>query len=431
MLAGRAGHRVVAVPRPDFFRMNADLDRVIAVLDADLGLLLSYQEIYDGQQLVITELTDLRLDPPGAADPGQFLPPPGLPVAEEKPLFPGNYAIPGVAGQAARMVAGPAAAVLGLAARHAPMKSPGPARTDEPIPDPGQADPDRLAPVGADLVNLLNRTGRRPPACTGVLHGWTDEAVTMRMLAATRAKLPPLIDGIAGPDQLWDALSNRTQGTTHRITRLTVAMPGRYRIDHLAGARPHEPATIACDGERLWKVYPNRVAAGPAKPLGAEFARLIDQVGLLSGWQLSAAGEVEVDGRPGFLVVAESDASADPDPPRTGGLAGALGGHIEVVIDAELGIVLRETAYFEDRPARLFELTEVSAEVDPAAFRIEIAAGTRTVGAGLLSDLDLPGPVKAAKIAVGLGTAGVIAGAAALTGWLQKRPAEQKRPSGG
>lgn len=183
---------------------------------------------------------------------------------------------------------------------------------------------------------------------------------------------------------------------------------------------------MACDGERLWKVYPNRVAAGPAEVLPREFASIVDRVDLLSGWELSAAGEVEVAGRRGYLVVVGGEA------PREGRLTGmpALhwpNGHVEIVIDAELGIALREATYDGDDVASLTELQNVSAQVDPGAFQVEVAPGTRTVGAGPLSDLDLPGPVKAAKAAVGLGVAGAAVGLAALSGWLQKRPAEQKR----
>jgi hypothetical protein len=131
------------------------------------------------------------------------------------------------------------------------------------------------------------------------------------------------------------------------------------------------------------------------------------------------AGEAEVDGRRGFLVVA--DRVDKLRRPGWGALfPGSLTKLVEVVVDAELGIALRETAYFEGEPARCVELRGVSAEVDPRAFRIEMSAGTRTVRAGLLSDIDLPTPVKAAKLAAGLGVAGVVA----LTGWLQKRPVQ-------
>jgi hypothetical protein len=117
--------------------------------------------------------------------------------------------------------------------------------------------------------------------------------------------------------------------------------------------------------------------------------------------------------------------------PRRGGwLFGSLTGRIEVVVDAELGIALRETTYFGGQPIACLELRNVSSQVDPGVFRIDAPPGTRTVAAGPLSDVDLPGPLKAAKVAAHVGAAGVVAGAVALTGWLQKRPAGQQPPPG-
>jgi outer membrane lipoprotein-sorting protein len=429
MVDGRAAYRVVIMPRPENPRRSPWFDQASGLADAELGILLSYQEMFGGQELNLTELTDVRLDPPGAAEPGQFQPPPGLPVTDAEPRFAGNYAIPGVAGQVARLVAGPAAAAVGFAARHAPMPSPGGA-TQEAIPAAGRVPRTRLEPVGDDLVNLLHRTGLPPLAFTAEVHQWADQAAGIRLVAAAREKLPPFIDGIAGPDQLWDALADRTQGTTHRVTRLTVAMPDKYRIDRLAGARSREPTTTACDGERLWKVYPNRVAAGPAEDLPREFGGIVDRRDLLSGWALSAAGEAEVAGRRGYLVAVAGGNLGLERSTATRDL-GWLSDYVEIVIDAELGIVLQETTYDGDDVASLTELRDVSSQVDPGAFRVEVGPRTRTVGVGPLSDLDLPGPVKAAKAAVGLGVAGAAVGFTALAGWLQKRPAGPKRPAAG
>jgi outer membrane lipoprotein-sorting protein len=408
-------------------------DHASALVDAELGILLRYEETFDGQQLKIAELTDVRLDPPAAAEPGQFLPPAGRPVRDSDQ--PGDragtrhYAAPGVVGQVARLVAGPAAAAIGFAARHMPRESPGPgtqADGEPGMPGTGRAtDPAQLMPLTDDLVNLLYRTGLPPQAFTAIAHEWTEGAVVMRMGAALRASLPPVIDGIFGPDQLWSAFGDLYPERIHQISRLTVAMPGRYRIDRLAGPQPHEPTTTACDGERLWKVYPNRVATGPAQPPVSDYVRLADQSCLLSGFELRAAGEVDVDGRRGFLVVA--NAAAGPHGPGRGALfPDSLTKHVEVVVDAELGIALRETAYFEGEPVRCIEFRGVSGHLDHGAFRIDIPAGTRTVGAGWLSDLDMPAPVKAARFAAGLG----VAGAVALTGWLQKRPTRPNAPPG-
>src|ERR1022692_4151046 len=286
VVSGRTAHRVLATPRAAVSGTGVirrrQPDQAFALVDAELGILLSYEEVFDGQQLKITELTDLLLDPPAAAEPGQFLPPPGMPVRDDGRPRDRNYALPGVVGQAARLVAGPAAAAIGFAARHL-----------------GQGSPDPSAQAA-------------------------DEAgIPVAPRAPDRAQLTPL----------------------------------------------------------------------------------------------TAGGEVEVDGRRGFLVVADGVDGLDGKWP---GDLFPMTDHVEVVMDAQLGIALRETCYFQGEPFHCIELRDVSGQVDPRAFRIDIPAGTRTVGTGLLSDLDMPTPVKVGRLAAGLGVTGVVA----LTGWLQKRPSQ-------
>jgi outer membrane lipoprotein-sorting protein len=252
-VGGRAAYRVMLTPRAALSGggviRNRHPDRASALVDAELGILLSYEETFDGQQLKIAELTDVLLDPPAAADPGQFLPPAGIPVRDdvrtgERPDAP-KYAIPSVVGQAARLVAGPAAAAIGFAARHLGRSSPDPfaqAADEAGIPvAPGATDRAQLTPLTDDLVNLLYRTGLPPQAFTATAHEWTDGAGVKRMGAALRAALPPAIDGIFGPDQLWSAVGEQFPERIDQIHRLTVAMPGRYRIDHLAGGQPTSP----------------------------------------------------------------------------------------------------------------------------------------------------------------------------------------------
>jgi hypothetical protein len=247
---GRGAYRVMLTPRAALSGggviRNRHPDRASALVDAELGILLSYEETFDGRQLKIVELADVLLDPPAAADPGQFLPPAGIPVQDHRSFGEANYALPGVLGQAARLAAGPAASAVGFAARHLSREAPAPTAQadDEPgMPGPGATDPAQRTPPTDDLVNLLYRTGLAPAAFTAMMHEWTDGAVVMRMGAAVRGMLPPVIDGIFGPDQLWSAFRDQYPERIHRISRLTVAMPDRYRIDHLSGARPQEPST--------------------------------------------------------------------------------------------------------------------------------------------------------------------------------------------
>ena len=46
-------------------------------MDAELGTLLRRAETARGELVTLTELTDLTMNPPEAADPARFAPPPG------------------------------------------------------------------------------------------------------------------------------------------------------------------------------------------------------------------------------------------------------------------------------------------------------------------------------------------------------------------
>jgi len=192
-----------------------------------------------------------------------------------------------------------------------------------------------------------------------------------------------------------------------------VSLPGKYRIDWLAG--DWQASVSACDGARQWRVYPNRVVTEPAKPLNEDWSDLIDPAWLLaSGWRLSAAGAQDVGGRRGWRIRA--------DPAEGNDLQGIQGArmfpHAAVVVDAELGIVLRLAFLVDDRPAVYFELHDVTvpAADDAAWFRVEIPPGTRVVEASSVFDyLDTPRPFRAAWTA---GKAG-LDGASAVAGWLK------------
>ena len=46
-------------------------------MDAELGILLRRIETSGGELVTLTELTDVTMNPPEAADPARFAPPPG------------------------------------------------------------------------------------------------------------------------------------------------------------------------------------------------------------------------------------------------------------------------------------------------------------------------------------------------------------------
>jgi len=427
-VGARPAYRVTAAPRalprrsdPGHYHL---LDRVEVLVDAGLGIILRSERVFRGRTLAVAEISDLTLDPPQAADPGQFAPPHGMPE-DDQPGF-GAFEPQGPGWQAAISVADAAASAMGFAVRHAPHRPrPRAVGDDEPDMPPGALDfgavMTSLVPLGDDLVNLLHRTGLAAQDFGAELHQWVDAGTAVGASQAFRSILPQPLDGIFGPDALWDAVSDRgrAEGTVHRTARLQVSMPRRYRIDYLTGNWSTKSRAVACDGERTRKLYANRVATGPTKPLEQDFATMADPAWLLNKWTLTAGGEVSVGGRRGWRIVAQ----AQDEPFRPG--PGQPFSPIESVVDAELGILLRQTCYTGGRPAARTELRNVTVPARAADFRIDLAPGMREVTdtGGLLADRDLPTPVKAAGTAAALAAGGAIAGAVAVTGWLQKRRA--------
>ena len=285
-IAGRSVQQVTATPRAMTPRRGPGdyhlLDRVEVLVDAELGILVRSERILDGQTLEVTELHDLVIDPPRAADPWIFRPPPGMPRAEYEGL--GIFAPEGFGWGAATTVA----SAMGFAVRHAPHRPPRRA-ADDTEPDMPQdaydfsATPSNGEPLGDDLVNLLHRTGLPSQDFAADLHEWTDAETVVGALQAFRSTLPQPVDGILGPDQVWDAFGERLRevGGVHRTARLLVSMPGKYRINHLTGDWRPKCKTVACDGEHTRKVYDNRVATSPARPLRKELAALADPAWLL------------------------------------------------------------------------------------------------------------------------------------------------------
>jgi hypothetical protein len=426
--AGRPARLVTATPRPLTTRTGPGdyhlLDRVEVLVDAELGILLRRELILEGRTLELTELHDVVVDPPQAADQEMFRPPPGMPREEHQ--GPSTFVPEGFGWQAAAAVAGAAASAMGFVVRHAPHRPPrradGDAEPDMPLDaydmDPAAADGE---PLGDELVNLLHRTGLPAQDFAASLHEWIDVATVVGAFDAFRSSLPQPADGILGPDQVWEAAGERAQeaGTAHRTGRLAVSMPGRYRIDQLTGGWRPRCRTIVSDGERTRKLYRDRVATGPATPLRKDLATLADPAWLLYNWVLRLTGQVSVAGRRGYRILARA-----PEPTRTWANTEPFT-LIEVIVDAELALVLRRTHYAGDRPAARSELRNLTTPAGPAEFDIHTAPGLREVTdpGGLLADLDLPVPLREAGTAVAMAAGGLIAGAGALTGWLAKRRA--------
>jgi hypothetical protein len=347
-------------------------------VDAALGIILNSEQVFGGRVLERARLHDLELDPPEAGDAALF----ALPSQVRDLDRPDGFEPSGAGWQAAGAAAGAAASAMGFAARHTPRQA---ARRTPGDPEPVMPADARRGPVpaadrspaGADLANLLHRTGRPPPAFSAELHRWQDDEAYTDVLQGYRGALPPWLDGILGPDALWDALAEHgpEDSSEHQTARLRVAMPGRYRIDYRTGNWHVRYAALACDGTHTRKIFADRVAVGPARPLTIDIAWLVDPAWLLSTWKLSAAGPARVAGRPGLRVVAEP----------TQGRVAAMGlSLVEVIVDAELGILLQHTSFAGDRPAVRTELRSVrpAGDREPGGNREAGPGGTRAAGPG-------------------------------------------------
>jgi hypothetical protein len=151
---GRAAIAIAATPRAgDRLR-----ERVEAAVDAELGILLRREERFRGQLLAVTELTDVTVNPPAAADPAGFAAPPGSHFREA----PGE-ALSSADGSNAKNVMDLAAGGLGALIKHAPHFPGRDADSDHAEAAMPSPDPDVLAAEDGsppdDLLYLLYRTG--------------------------------------------------------------------------------------------------------------------------------------------------------------------------------------------------------------------------------------------------------------------------------
>jgi hypothetical protein len=79
-VAGRDAIAAAATPRRGVLGSGSAqraYDRIEVAVDAGLGILLRRIETSGGELATLTELTEVTVNPPEAADPARFAPPPG------------------------------------------------------------------------------------------------------------------------------------------------------------------------------------------------------------------------------------------------------------------------------------------------------------------------------------------------------------------
>jgi hypothetical protein len=355
---GRDAIHVIAMPRRPLHDL---LDQADLIVDAELGILLRYQELYQGQVLISTELADLRLDPPEATDTARFTPPAGSTVdGSDQDALHEVFGGPGWA--AAKGAAGLAAGGLGALIKYC---SPDPAPQAEPDPErnmpPSSPDIDET-PLSDEILYLVYRGAAAAPEFTATLHDWNDvEAMLSRVPEGARRA------GFGGLGFLIDAASNQI-ATLHLVARCHFGGQDRYRIDYPVRAGKKMPTTVACDGQRHWQVYVDKVTAGAAAPPPRNIAELLDASWLLGG-RVSGGTELMIGERRAFRLSITGDSSV-----------GLVFLPAEAVVDAELGVLLRLTSYAGDRPVMRREFRDIIVgSGGPGDFHVDIPPGIRTI----------------------------------------------------
>ena len=149
-------------------------------MDAELGILLRRIETSGVELVTLTELTDVTVNPPEAADLARFAPPLGSNRSESPAAGPPKW----LTGPVGKNAVGLAAGGLGALIRYAPHRpGHGPAGQDPaammPSPDPAPLGPgDDISPPD-EVLDLLYRSGE-PRDLGATVRLWHDLAAMSR-----------------------------------------------------------------------------------------------------------------------------------------------------------------------------------------------------------------------------------------------------------
>jgi len=376
-VAGRDAIAVAATPRRDVLGSGSaerPYDRIEVAVDAELGILLRRIETSGGELVTLTELTDVTINPPEAADPARFAPPPGG-HRSESPGENRGATFSGPGWFAADLAAGG----LGALIRHAPHLLGHGAAGEQPeampSPDPAPLEPADGSPPPNEVLDLLYRSGE-PRDLAATARRWID-------LVALAAPAPEGLRaaGHGGLGDLLDAIASGIH-VARTEARLRVSGPDRYRLDFSSRPRRIDFTTIACDGERRWRVYPDGTMVGPAAPLRDDVAYLADSCWLLRR-RLSGGAELTYRGRPArqlHVTPVPGDAEVAPGPLMTFTTDTIVDAPTDAIVDAETGCLLRLISHAGDTLVIWSELDDISTEpADPDEFRVHVPPGTRIV----------------------------------------------------
>ena len=398
---GREGLRVVATPRRSIrdavARWRQPVDRVEVIVDAELGVLLRHEEIFQGKPLSLTELVSVSFNPVEAADDAQFQPPSGWEAAEK------NAELPSASGpgwELTKLATGLAARGMGalFKSSYDPF---GQATREEPeaaMPEDEPMPPD-ASPVSDEVLHLLHDSeSRQAPGIEATLHSWAH-------FAALLSKLPDQLrgPGFGGFGSLIDVADLRIPAD-HEVSRLRISGPDSYRIDYVLRAGKSSLKAISCDGQRCWRILNEEVRVGPAAPLIMSplslIANLFDPSWLLES-RLTGGTEIVIGGRRGYRLAVTS-----ADPPAVASDYSwwqTIFAPDEVVVDAELGFLLCSISHAGPRVVSRYELRDVITAYsgEPGDFQPDLPPGTQVVEEDPDHDAP-PGPVNAPRAMAGV-----------------------------
>jgi len=406
---GRDGVRVVATARRSMARTRTapflpfspwppvHFDHVEAIVDTGLGILLRCERRKADRAAEVIEFRSLAVDP--AFDPEQFTAPAGSIIGDGYGrLFGGSFS--GMGWEITKTTAGLAAGGLGVTIRYSPFGPFGPLRPSRPPPgdgdaeaamphdDPSPGDAKDGPPVGDEVLHLLYRGGATAPAFTATLHQWVDPGALLAAVPPSARKA-----GFGGVGFLIDTLSaaareaGEQQAVGHEVSDVAIDGWDSYRIDRSYRTprrrdrherRDAEWLTVACDGQRRYQVYADRVRVGPSAPPPAELTDLADGSWLLR-CHLSGGDQIMVGGRRAYRIAVSRAAS----PPMM------LFFPAIAVLDAESGRLLRLTCFSAGKPAARYELRDITSggSIDT---RFEVPPGLPIVDESSGHDRPLP-----------------------------------------
>jgi hypothetical protein len=224
-----------------------------------------------------------------------------------------------------------------------------------------------------EVIGLLHRADWIRLSLSAQVHFEQDGELARRRENAVRTEsmqrmgLRPGSPGMPDVEQEPDA----ERDVYHRWNAALLIAPGRrYRLEYEGdyGGRAD-----GSDGEQAWTLRPPDAAPLPPRDFengpGLPVPALFRPAGLLAGFTLDVGGPVTACGREAIAVTAV---------PRHGAVGSATSRHplagerVELIVDAETGILLRREETFEGQLLTLIELTTVTMSPpeadDPARF---------------------------------------------------------------